>query len=73
VLMLIGVYYFDITSGGNTTRDTLIAGGLSIAWLVGGFAFLWIRQMVSGTPILHPEDHKIKNGIVSPPPVETTA
>jgi basic amino acid/polyamine antiporter, APA family len=73
VLMLIGVYYFDITSGGNTTRDTLIAGGFSIAWLVGGFAFLWIRQMVSGIPILHPEDHKVKNGIVSPAPVETTA
>ena len=65
-VMLIGVYYFDISSGGNTTRDTLIAGGFAIAWLVVGFAFLWIRQMVTGIPILHPEDHKVKQGIVRP-------
>jgi APA family basic amino acid/polyamine antiporter len=66
VLMLIGVYYFNITGGGSLTRDTIIAGGLSIAWLVIGFAFLWIRQLVTGIPILHPEDHKVKHGIIRP-------
>jgi basic amino acid/polyamine antiporter, APA family len=66
VLMLIGVYYFNITGGGSLTTDTIIAGGFSIAWLVIGFAFLWIRQLVTGIPILHPEDHKVKHGIVRP-------
>lgn len=73
VLMLIGVYYFNIAGGGSLTTDTIIAGAFSIAWLVIGFAFLWIRQMVTGIPILHPEDHKVKNGIVRPDPVESMA
>jgi hypothetical protein len=66
VLMLIGVYYFNIAGGGSLTTDTIIAGGFSLAWLVIGFAFLWVRQMVTGVPILHPEDHKVKQGIVQP-------
>ena len=66
VLMLIGVYYFNLAGGGSLTTDTIIAGGFSLAWLVIGFAFLWIRQMLTGIPILHPEDHKVKQGIVSP-------
>ncbi|HVB74520.1 MAG TPA: APC family permease, partial [Ktedonobacteraceae bacterium] len=72
VLMLVGVIYFAITGGGSTQTDTIIAAVFSVAWLVIGFAFLWIRQLVSGIPILHPEDHKVKNGIVSPTPVEST-
>ncbi len=73
VVMLVGVYYFNIAGGGSTARDTIIAGGIGIAWLVIGFGFLWIRQMVTGIPILHPEDHKEKHGIVRPEPAETTA
>ena len=63
VLMLAGVIYFAIAGGGSTQIDTLIAAGFSVAWLVIGFAFLWVRQMVTGIPILHPEDHKEKHGI----------
>ena len=70
VLMLAGVIYFAIAGGGSTQTDTLIAAGFSVAWLVIGFAFLWIRQMVTGIPILHPEDHKVKHGIVRPVQVE---
>ncbi|GAC1566168.1 MAG: hypothetical protein NVS3B14_06720 [Ktedonobacteraceae bacterium] len=70
VLMLAGVIYFAITGGGSTQTDTIIAALFSIAWLVIGFAFLWIRQLVSGIPILHPEDYKVRNGIVRPVPVE---
>ncbi|MEO6892012.1 MAG: APC family permease, partial [Ktedonobacteraceae bacterium] len=73
VVMLVGVYYFNIAGGGSTARDTIIAGGIGIAWLVIGFGFLWIRQMVTGIPILHPEDHKEKHGTVRPEPAETTA
>src|SRR3989440_1649614 len=70
VLMLVGVIYFAIAGGGSTQVDTIIAAGFSVAWLVIGFAFLWIRQVVTGIPILHPEDHKEKNGIVRPVPIE---
>ena len=66
MLMLIGVLYFAISGGGSTQIDTIIALAFSIGWLVIGFAFLWIRQMVTGIPILHPEDHKVKHGIVRP-------
>ena len=66
VLMLIGVIYFAIAGGGSTQTDTLIAVAFSVGWLVVGFAFLWVRQIVTGIPILHPEDHKEKNSIVRP-------
>jgi len=71
VVMLVGVYFFNIISGGSTQKDTIIAGSIGIIWLILGFAFLWIRQMVTGVPILHPEDHKEKEGIVNPTPAET--
>jgi APA family basic amino acid/polyamine antiporter len=70
VLMLIGVIYFAITGGGSTQVDTIIAGAFCIAWLVIGFGFLWVRQLTTGIPILHPEDHKEKNNIVRPVPAE---
>lgn len=70
VLMLVGVIYFAISGGGSTQTDTIIAGAFSVAWLVIGFAFLWVRQLITGIPILHPEDHKEKNGIVRPDLVE---
>src|SRR2546421_9907616 len=66
VFMLIGVLYFAISGGGSAQTDTIIALGFSIAWLVIGFAFLRVRQMVTGIPILHPEDHKEKRGIMPP-------
>jgi amino acid transporter len=58
--MLFGVLYFAISGGGASQVDTIIAGVISIAWLVIGFAYLYIRQMTKGVAILHPEDHKDK-------------
>ena len=62
VLMLIGVLYFAITGGGSTQTDTIIAAGFAVVWLVLGFGFLYIRKLVNGVPILHPEDYKAKRG-----------
>jgi APA family basic amino acid/polyamine antiporter len=56
--MLVGVLYYAITSGGSTQTDTIIAGVFCLAFLVIGFAFLYIRKLTTGTPILHPEDYK---------------
>jgi APA family basic amino acid/polyamine antiporter len=58
VAMLVGVMYFSIAGGGSTQTDTLVAVGFSLAWLVVGFAFLYVRKLRTGIPILHPEDHK---------------
>jgi len=62
VAMLIGVMYFSMAGGGSVQTDTLVAVGFSLAWLVIGFAFLYIRKLRTGIPILHPEDHKEKLG-----------
>ncbi len=60
VLMLLGVVYYAITAGGASQTNTIIAGIFSIAWLVIGFGYLYIRKVVAGIPILHSEDHKEK-------------
>ncbi len=60
VLMLFGVLYFAITGGGATRTDTIVAVGFALAWLLIGFAYLYIRKLVFGVPILHGEDHKEK-------------
>ncbi len=60
ILMLVGVLYYAIVGSASTQRDTIIAGGFSLAFLVVGFAFLYIRQLTTGVRILHPEDYKTK-------------
>lgn len=75
-VMLIGVIYFTIfgAPGGSASsasqRDTIIAGVFAIAWLVIGFAYLYIRKLVTGTPVLHPEDYK-KEGDASSQAIAT--
>jgi amino acid transporter len=61
--MLFAVIYFAITAGGASQINTVIAIAISVIWLVGGFAYLYIRQMRTGIPVLHPEDYKEKNDI----------
>src|SRR5262249_35578055 len=53
VAMLIGVIYFAITGGGSTQTDTIIAGAFSIAWLVIGFGYLYLRKVIAGVPVLY--------------------
>jgi amino acid transporter len=58
--MLVGVLYYAIVGAANTRTDTIVAGAFSVTFLVLGFAFLYMRQLISGVPILHPENHKAK-------------
>ncbi len=60
IFMLLAVIYFSVSGGGSTQVDTIIALGFAVLWLVVGFGFLYIRKLVSGIPILHPEDYKTK-------------
>ena len=61
--MLFAVLYYAITAGGASQLNTIIAGVISVVWLAGGFAYLYIKQAVTGIPVLHQEDHKEKNNI----------
>jgi basic amino acid/polyamine antiporter, APA family len=60
VAMLIGVIYFAIAGGGSTQTDTIIAGAFSIAWLVIGFGYLYLRKVIAGIPILYSKSDKEK-------------
>jgi APA family basic amino acid/polyamine antiporter len=66
ILMLVGVLYYAITAGGSTQVDTIIAGVVSLAWLVIGFGYLYIQKLTKGIPILHPEDYKEKRKTAIP-------
>nr|HET6902789.1 APC family permease [Ktedonobacteraceae bacterium] len=68
--MLIGVLYFAITGGGSAQVDTIIAAVFAVLWLAVGFAFLYIRQVRTGVPILHEEDYKEKRADEIPVAVE---
>lgn len=63
ILMLMAVIYYAVTAGGPTQVDMIISGVFCVAWLVIGFAFLYIRRVVTGVPILYPEDHKVKKEV----------
>ncbi|HEY0755591.1 MAG TPA: APC family permease [Ktedonobacteraceae bacterium] len=61
IAMLLGVAYYDVfTQGAAVERDTLLAAGFCLVWLVVGFGYLFIRKATRGTPIFHSEDHKEK-------------
>ena len=60
LVMLVGVIYYAVVGASNTRSDTIVAGVFSVAFLVLGFAFLFIRKLIGGVPILHTRDHKIK-------------
>lgn len=68
LVMLIGVIYFSIfgapggAASASQQTDTIIAAVFSVAWLVIGFAYLYIRKLRTGIPILHTEDYKEKLG-----------
>jgi hypothetical protein len=70
--MLIGVLYYAIVGASNTRVDTIVAVVFSVAFLVLGFAFLYIGQLITGIPILHPEDHKTKAAVTRGPDVVIT-
>jgi len=58
IAMLAGVVYFAIVGGNPGRTNVIIAGMFSITWLVIGFLFLFGRKLVTGVPVLHPEDYK---------------
>jgi basic amino acid/polyamine antiporter, APA family len=68
ILMLVFVIYYAIVSSSRT--DAIVAGTISVAFLVLGFAFLYIRKLVTGVPVLHPEDYKSNGALAGTASVE---
>ena len=58
ILMLVGVLFYAITSGGASQVNTVVAGVFSLAWLVIGFGYLYIRKLTKGIPIFYSPEHK---------------
>ena len=52
--MLFGVFYYGITAGGDSGKNASIAIGVSIAFFVGGFAYLIGNSLIRGQPIFLP-------------------
>jgi amino acid transporter len=69
VAMLIGVLYYAIAGAANTRFDTIVAAVFAVTFLVLGFALLYIGKLITGTPILHPEDHKTRAAVTRGPDV----
>ena len=65
IAMLVAVVYFAVVGGDPGRTNVIIAGIFLVAWLVIGFLFLFGRKLVTGVPILHPEDYKAKVPVVS--------
>jgi APA family basic amino acid/polyamine antiporter len=68
--MLVGVLYYAIVGTASTRIDTIVAASFSLAFLILGFAFLYGRKLVTGVPVLHPEDYKSKGALAATASVE---
>ncbi len=64
--MLVGVLYFSVfgapdgSVSASSQIDTILALVFSLAWLVIGFGYLYIRKLRTGEPILYSHEHKEK-------------
>lgn len=58
ILMLVFVIYYAIVGASNTKVDAIVASTFSVAFLVLGFTFLFMRKLITGVPILHAEDYR---------------
>ncbi|PZV15051.1 MAG: APC family permease [Pseudanabaena sp.] len=54
--MLIAVFYFGFTAGGDSARNAQIAIGAGIAFFAIGFAYIFIQGAISGRTIFLPHD-----------------
>jgi amino acid transporter len=54
--MMIGVFYFGFTQGGDSAKNTQIAIAVSVAFFVLGFAYIFIKSATTRTPIFVPHD-----------------
>ena len=54
--MMLAVIYYALTGSGNSKTNTIWALGVSLAFFVVGFAYLFIRSATTRTPLFTPPD-----------------
>ncbi|HXX59596.1 MAG TPA: amino acid permease, partial [Dehalococcoidales bacterium] len=52
IIMLIGIVYLSFSAGGSTSRDTIIALGMVIAWLGAGGIWFVLNSKKQSQPIM---------------------
>jgi basic amino acid/polyamine antiporter, APA family len=64
LLMVCGIFYYGLTGVGNAKTNSLTAIGISIAFFVGGFAYLIGDSLIKGKPLFLPSDinHPLRDG-----------
>ena len=55
LVMLFAIMYFNLTSGGSTATDTVIALGIVGAWIAAGVIWMIVNSAVRKQPMLHSE------------------
>ena len=67
--MLIAVFYFGFTSGGDSATNAQIAIGGGVIFFIIGFAYIFLRRFINGKPILlspdtsHPLREKLNKAL----------
>ncbi len=56
VAMMIGVFYFGFTAGGDSAKNAQIAIAVSAAFFVFGFAYIFLRSMTTGRSLFVPSN-----------------
>jgi hypothetical protein len=72
IAMLGAIVYLNITSGGSTATDTVIALGIVGVWIVAGIIWLGVNSAAGKRSILHKE-HPGKAGSDEPEPAVSAA
>jgi len=50
--MLVAVFYFGFTSGGDSAKNAQIAIGGGVIFFIIGFAYIFLKRLINGKPIL---------------------
>jgi amino acid transporter len=63
--MMVGVFYFGFTQGGDSAKNSQIAIAVSAAFFVFGFAYIILRSMITGKSMFVPADvdHPIRERV----------
>jgi len=66
-LMMVGVFYFAFTQGGDSAKNAQIAIGISLGFFVAGFAYLIGDSLIKGKSLFVPADidHPLRERIGS--------
>jgi basic amino acid/polyamine antiporter, APA family len=56
LFMVCGIFYYGLSGSGSAKTNSLTAIGISVAFFVGGFAYLIGDSLIKGKPLFLPAD-----------------